>query len=355
MQTAGATGERAPGDSGDTTAPARVGSTHTDPASAGRSMVVDVVKGLAILLVTVGHTNQGILRRGWWHSSFGDRLDGFIYAFHMPAFFFVSGVFLLASLRKRGFGHFARNKVGTLLYPFWLWALLMAVLNVFVSRWEYVPRPIDWKALAANTVTGNMEWFLPTLFVASMLAVLFSRLPLAPVFVASWLASRYWHPLGIASIDRAVAHLPFVIAGMALGPWLLELEGLNVLWSLLLAALSAGLVLLGAGLDTPPSSSWLFVPLGLAGTALLIFLGRAMGRGRLARGFAWLGMASFGIYLTSPYGQGFGRQLLLALHVQQPVAQLLVSTLFATVPTAWAYQHRRRWKIGWLFLWPESR
>ena len=63
---------------------------------ASRSLLVDVVRGLAISLVALGHTDEGTEHRDWWGTSHvGYQLEMFIYAFHMPAFFFDSGIFRL--------------------------------------------------------------------------------------------------------------------------------------------------------------------------------------------------------------------------------------------------------------------
>jgi uncharacterized membrane protein YcfT len=38
-----------------------------EPITSGvRSNVVDIVKGIAIILVVYGHTAQGMIHRGWW-------------------------------------------------------------------------------------------------------------------------------------------------------------------------------------------------------------------------------------------------------------------------------------------------
>jgi fucose 4-O-acetylase-like acetyltransferase len=57
--------------------------------------VVNIVKGIAIILVVYGHTAQGMVHRGWWASSGAAFSHTFIYSFHMPAFFFVAGLFVL--------------------------------------------------------------------------------------------------------------------------------------------------------------------------------------------------------------------------------------------------------------------
>lgn len=49
-----------------------------------RDTVVDVAKGIGILLVILGHLKNPIM--------------DFIYAFHMPLFFFISGMFVKKGL-----------------------------------------------------------------------------------------------------------------------------------------------------------------------------------------------------------------------------------------------------------------
>ena len=61
-----------------------------EPITSGkRSNIVDLVKGLAIILVVYGHTAQGVEHRGWWTGPGMAISENFIYSFHMPAFFFV--------------------------------------------------------------------------------------------------------------------------------------------------------------------------------------------------------------------------------------------------------------------------
>src|SRR6266702_6534643 len=91
---------------------------------ATRSNIVDIVKGIAIALVVYGHTAQGIIHRRWWWGPGAIFSDEFIYSFHMPAFFFVSGLFVMSSLAKRGSQHFAVDKIKTILYPYLLFAII---------------------------------------------------------------------------------------------------------------------------------------------------------------------------------------------------------------------------------------
>lgn len=338
------------------TAPVETSGIKARSASSGtapqRSLLVDVLKGLAIVLMTLGHVNQGLLREHAWHTGFGEALDRYIYSFHMPAFFFSAGIFLCGSLEKRGLAHFLRSRVKSLLWPFLIWgAILDALVPVLLPRLVHAPA-LPARAWAWSVVTGNAQWFLPSLFVASVLAALLVRVPVPLLFGLSWMVSLFWHPVGAAILDRPMELLPFLVAGMWMGPRFEFLEALAP-WQCIPLAAVLGYVILQA--TTPlglQALYWGFVPVGLMGTLLLLLVGRMLSQTVAARFMASLGVASLGIFLLSPFGQGTGRLLLHLAHVQNPAVNLGVATLVATLPTAWIYHHRERLRIGWMFVWP---
>lgn len=317
---------------------------------AERSLTVDVVKGIAISLMVLGHTNQGIMHRGWYKSDFGLRLGAFIYSFHMPAFFFVSGIFICSSLQKRGWKRFVSNKVSTILYPYFLWSVFASILFRLLQRWMLEP-VLPFRQTVLSILSGNMLWFLAALFSCVMIAALLHRLPLWLPFIAFVLAGHYWHDIGVVWIDRMLKEMPFVIAGMWVG---LKYEKLLKVPAAL-SVLGAALIGWGIYLATPApvnASQWRFVPLGLLGTLMLFLLAHSLGKSMSARALAWVGVASLGVYLLAQYGQGAGRLLLQVLHLRQPALQLIVPTIIAIVSSAWLYQKRERLHIGWMFMWP---
>lgn len=322
----------------------------TKPA-AQRSLLVDVVRGVAISLVAFGHTNQGVGNRGWWGTSLvGFRLDRFIYSFHMPAFFFVSGIFLASSVAKRGPAQFTRTKVAQLLWPYLLWSLLqygsMYPLRGFMRI--AVPTP---GVFVHSLLTGDTLWFLPAVFFCLVLGMLVRNWNKPLVFVVAVAASLIPLPMHVAFITQTVAHLPYLIAGMWLARGYERLERISLPVAGTAAVALGGLIYFfttGRFVD----NRWLAVPLGLAGTAMLFFLARCLRRDALARSMAWVGEASFGVYLLSPYAQGAGRALLLRLHIIEPYLQLMIPSLMAIYFPVWFYQNRVRLKVGWMFLWP---
>lgn len=148
---------------------------HTDNNSmnytASNDNVWGIMKSLAILLVVLGHvtrmyTPQGLLNIGVY-PSFLQYLTSFIYSFHMPAFFAVSGaVYYINKVEKGKYSNqanFIINKVKRLLVPY----AFFAILWVFPTMWimGYVNNPLNYfyesYVLGLNT---RHLWFLIVLF-----------------------------------------------------------------------------------------------------------------------------------------------------------------------------------------------
>src|SRR5438270_2159707 len=160
-----------------------------EPLTSGvRSSVVDIVKGIAIALVVYGHTAQGMIHRKWWVGPGATYSDNFIYSFHMPAFFFVSGLFVMSSLAKRGRRQFAIDKLKTILYPYLLSATISALIEPLIGRFKSGTRPIHLGAFLLSVGDGGVGWFLLVWFLVLLLGWLTARLPAWCGFLAAVLA-----------------------------------------------------------------------------------------------------------------------------------------------------------------------
>jgi polysaccharide biosynthesis protein PslL len=124
-----------------------------------RNQTIDIAKGIGIMLVVFGHNwivlhEKGVLFRT-------------IFSFHMPLFFFLSGVLLkdAGSLKQ-----FIVTKADSLLKPYFVVTICLGIGKIFAH-------PTTWfkylfGVIYATNVTIEWEplWFLPHLFVA-LLAV----------------------------------------------------------------------------------------------------------------------------------------------------------------------------------------
>ena len=116
------------------------------PIPAGREPWIDVARGIAILLVVLGHS-IGVLE---------DPLNRFILSFHMPLFFFISG--LTAKSQGREYFKTFYNKARGILIPQVTLAMIWIIFGVL----------IEGKALSTKYIIGNLfSWFLVVLFYTS--------------------------------------------------------------------------------------------------------------------------------------------------------------------------------------------
>ncbi len=306
---------------------------------------------MAISLVALGHTNQGIIHRAWWGAStVGLRLDAAIYSFHMPAFFFVSGIFLRASVEKRGPLRFTIERLRTIIYPYLVWSILGA-LSVKVLARFVMQKPPTLPEFVHGFLTGTGIWFLPTLFLCLIFGMVLRRLPRpAPLAVA--LVVFFLHPVtGINFVDRAFDFFPFLAAGMWVSRSFEYLERISRAVALILGLALCVLIVVLTGMYWG-RVHWIFLPAGYLGTLMLMLIARSLGRSGWTRILAWIGEASLAVYLVGEYGQGAARQLLVWAHIFAPYPQLIIPTLPAILVPAWLYQKRIRLHIGWLFVAP---
>ncbi len=235
------------------------------------------------------------------------------------------------------------EKFRTILYPYFLWPLLALPFMPFLERFE-AEKHQSFLGDFMSIVTGDSGWFLFALFFALMLALLTRRLPLWACFVLSAPLSMFWpglpHHHGINGIFWDYV---FLVVGQMVGSRIELLERIPK-WAAALISLALfaalGAISLAAGPQGTPHT--VAIPLGLAGTAGLFLLAFSLPWQWMANSIAWVGEASLGIYLISPYAQGFIRLILLrGLHVTAPLPEILIQTVFITAVTAWIYHSRK--------------
>jgi fucose 4-O-acetylase-like acetyltransferase len=320
--------------------------------------IIDATKGVAIILVAFGHTAQGGMHRHLW-----DEMPGvvrgiqfalaFIYSFHMPAFFFVAGLFLCRSVERRGRLNFVLEKSRTLLYPYILWGLLTFLLDPITAGFRIIGVPPSWQSHVSGILTGNASWFLITLFLSQLLTLLILRFPQGiQMFIA--LASCVLIPTSnVTILYKPFQFLPFLVAGM----WFSQnrirnLEGLSkgfawIGFVLLLTVQLTAVAVWG------PVSRWTLAPFGLIGIGMLLFLCLAIRNSVSERILIWIGEASLGIFLLSPFFQGLGREFVTrVLHATNPLFYLGLTTLCSAALPAVLWFSQDKLHIGWLFRWP---
>lgn len=137
-----------------------------------RSPAIDIAKGLGIICVVLGHN--------WLVAHEHGELYRVIFSFHMPLFFFLSGVVL----KNRGaWRSFAISRSEALLKPY------LSVLTIW-GLTRIVQGKADWLSYFSGMIyaTGNTIewvplWYLPHLLLALLLAGALLRLPSLQRFI----------------------------------------------------------------------------------------------------------------------------------------------------------------------------
>lgn len=124
---------------------------------------IDVLKGVAIILVYLGH------------SLFPQLLRTLIYAFHMPLFFFLSGITLNVNIDIKTF---AKKRIKGILVPL-VWFSLIDIVSYKIIYQYFIGHNIALRealslipGIALQSRLGYFSgvlWFLPCLFVSEIL------------------------------------------------------------------------------------------------------------------------------------------------------------------------------------------
>lgn len=115
---------------------------------------LDLFKGIAILLVVCGH----IVLKNWPNALDTHPVYTWIYSFHMPLFFFISGFLIDYTLGGRCLIKSIGKKALSLLVPYFVWCFAIAP---FLSKTE-LP-----SFVMILTKTDMRYWFVYLLFIYS--------------------------------------------------------------------------------------------------------------------------------------------------------------------------------------------
>ena len=190
-----------------------------------RAQWVDYARGIGIVLVVYGHVARGVhsaglpIDEGWFRL-----VDSVIYSFHMPLFFFLSGLYFLASMQRHGAGGLLVEKLRTVAWPYLVWSVLQGLTEVLLAS---ATNATNGKVTLAEVASLLWQpraqfWFLYALFFMSLAALPFYRFLSARwyrfVTIAACLAflGAAYLPGGIP-VTYLIQNGPYFTLGVLLG------------------------------------------------------------------------------------------------------------------------------------------
>lgn len=136
-----------------------------------RVLIIDYLKGLAIILVVWGHVIQYAPHDGY--DFFLNPLYIFIYTFHMPLFIFISGYLFLSSLKDKSFWDILKNKILQLIVPLVIWSFLYYLFRFILGFYDLTNlKPIEIVGLLFYRYITSFPyelWYLWAVFFCSIL------------------------------------------------------------------------------------------------------------------------------------------------------------------------------------------
>lgn len=299
-----------------------------------RSLWIDLARTAGIFLIVFSHTEQG------------DFTDAFLWTFHVPLFFFLSGYLA----RPQAPGAFLSGLGRKLLLPYLAIYLVTTVLTAAIRR----DVDLSWFARTlAGAVYGTHSyadfvnaalWFLPSLMTVELLYVFVVRrfAPSYLVCLALSIALYTRHQLDLfLSIDLSLLGLNFFVAGVAARHY-------DVVGRLAARPLGLALLALGAGGCTAAAASmgnvWyagehyaLSLGAGLAGILMVasaaLLLAPLVARSRRARSLVtFIGSNTLSIFCFHVFSNPLATALLRPLELGPPLTRgAAIATLSITL------------------------
>lgn len=178
---------------------------------------VDILKGIAIILMMMGHcTNHK-------YGELSGSIHLWIYSFHMPLFFFLSGVTF--SIKKGNYIQFLLSKIKNIVIPMISFNIIQILFeclyyNLLLHNKEYAMHAQLDKFV--DIIWGGYLWFLPCLFVAENIFYWLVKLGKKYSYIGTLsvilftVGCLYVRNIGISlpwKIDTALLIMPFLAMG----------------------------------------------------------------------------------------------------------------------------------------------
>ena len=176
---------------------------------------VDVIRGFAILLVVLGHAlaSDNILTAD---SKWCNVVHDFIYSFHMPLFFLISG---FCYVHSKKYGTFLLHKCRYLLVPYMAFNIITMVMQRILPFFTLVENNLR-EEIRQVFFSGGSIWFVYVLFEIMVIFPLIARVidgktgRAGAMILVSMIVYFLWGKnTGFLCISQLTYYLPYFIVG----------------------------------------------------------------------------------------------------------------------------------------------
>ena len=315
---------------------------------------LDGARGIAIFLVVLGHVLRGLPENAVSSGQWAAFLDSWIYSFHMPVFFFISGLFIESSA-QRPLGRFLVSKLKTIAYPYIVWSILQESLRAvsgtatLAGLWKIIYLPV------------MQYWFLYVLLLLGLLYALTRKVGL-PIWGSAfgllilYALPRFGFNLGSWGIVYMTALNGIYFAG---GAWegverlarhvqcnTLRLQGVFSLAGFLVLSAAVALDWQGNGIIKPV--------LGFVGTAATLAIANALFRADIGKFLLNWGKFSLEIFVAHTIFSAAFREILLFSRITSLAVHILLPLFAGIGGPVLLVRVLDRLRINFAFTWPST-
>ena len=187
-----------------------------------RILWADILKWAGMLLIYLGHLPVS------------ENTYLFIFAQHVPLFYFAAGFFAAMTPKEGSFWAFLLKKIRSLLLPYVIFSFLTIIYMLIVRMYTFsdVPRMLLQTLFGIRNQTPAIQlWFLPCLFVISVFfeilkRIIRSRIFIAVIVIALYVVGTFFlghqptnDPSWFWNADSAFVYLLFYFLGALLFPF----------------------------------------------------------------------------------------------------------------------------------------
>ena len=326
-----------------------------------RNRLISFMQAFGIILVVAGHSTYQLQQSGHMPA-----VRQWIYSFHMPLFFFISGYLLKYSNTRKGiqlsdmpvFGKngFITGKVRRLLVPYVIISSVAFIPKTMMSA--IALRPVDmsvWSYLGMllypHTNVIGYFWFLPPLFLIFCFTLLAAKTKVKTndsLLIICLIAVSIVNPgTGFLGLDSALYNAVFFAAGYIFRKHMLEtVLGRHS------ATAAAATFTVSVALMYAPDTGIRYLLTSFNGILMSVALAHLYVAGRL-RFLDHLDGASYTIYLLSWFPQVASQQILMSLvpGITWHVTTVLAFFSGLYVPLAvhrWVRKHSDKPSCRWI-------
>lgn len=145
---------------------------------------MNLLRGIAMILVLIGHAifADFIMMKNIPNTSMYINIYSFIYQFHMPLFFFISGFFAKKCFEvktKKDYFELLKNKTLKLFIPYLTFSVIALIIKVLLESYTY--RGIDLNNAFYNIFLNpwknplKLLWFIYTLYIIFLIMPFFNK------------------------------------------------------------------------------------------------------------------------------------------------------------------------------------